>query len=63
MHKHKNCLFRSPKVAEEADNDCDMPEIVRKGDDTDIESFERDEKQMEEEAARVSKQKINIFFK
>lgn len=24
------------------------------GDDTDIESFERDEKQMEEEAARVS---------
>lgn len=31
-----------------------MPEVVRKGDDTDMESFERDEKQMEEEAARVS---------
>lgn len=30
-----------------------MPEILRHDDDTDIESFEREEKRMEEEAAKV----------
>lgn len=49
-----DCIdFRSPKVAEETDNDCDMPEVNRQDDDTDIESFEREEKRMEEEAAKV----------
>lgn len=46
-------IFRSPKVVEEPDNDCDMPEITRHDDDTDIESFEREEQRMEEEAAKV----------
>lgn len=45
---------RVPKSAQEVDIDCDMPEIFKRDDDTDIESFEREEKRMEEEAARVS---------
>lgn len=36
------------------DIDCDMAEVqVSKDDDTDLESFERDEQRMEEEAAQV----------
>lgn len=31
-----------------------MPEVHKRDDDTDLESFEREEKRMEEEAARVS---------
>lgn len=34
--------------------DCDMAEVqISKDDDTDLESFERDEQRMEEEAAQV----------
>lgn len=37
-----------------------MPEVVgHKDDDTDIESFEREEKRMEEEAAKVGKINVN----
>lgn len=42
-----------PKPEREKDNDCDMKELPRE-DDTDLESFERDEQIMEAEAARVS---------
>ncbi|XP_064211251.1 Ca(2+)/calmodulin-responsive adenylate cyclase isoform X3 [Tribolium castaneum] len=45
-------LDRAPKSAEEADVDCDMPEVHKRDDDTDLESFEREEQRMEEEAAR-----------
>ncbi|XP_064211255.1 Ca(2+)/calmodulin-responsive adenylate cyclase isoform X9 [Tribolium castaneum] len=45
-------LVRAPKSAEEADVDCDMPEVHKRDDDTDLESFEREEQRMEEEAAR-----------
>lgn len=45
--------FRSPKVTEETDNDCDMPEVTKQDDDTDIESFEREERRMEEEVEKV----------
>ncbi|XP_076265179.1 adenylate cyclase rutabaga isoform X5 [Rhynchophorus ferrugineus] len=45
-------LDRTPKPAEEPDVDCDMLEVHKRDDDTDIESFERDEKRMEEEAAQ-----------
>lgn len=41
-------------MVEDPDNDCEMPEMIRHDDDTDIESFEREEKRMEEEAAKVS---------
>lgn len=47
-------LARAPKSTEEVDIDCDMPEVQKRDDDTDLESFEREEKRMEEEAARVS---------
>lgn len=45
---------KRPSKNEEADNDCDMPEVQMRDDDTDLESFEREERRMEEEAARVS---------
>ncbi|KAK9747493.1 Adenylate cyclase, conserved domain [Popillia japonica] len=46
-------LDRLPKAdMENEDNDCDMPQVLGNDDDTDLESFERDEKRMEEEAAR-----------
>ncbi|KAI4461325.1 adenylate cyclase type 1 [Holotrichia oblita] len=46
-------LDRIPKAdMENEDNDCDMPQVLGNDDDTDLESFERDEKRMEEEAAR-----------
>ncbi|CAG9862342.1 unnamed protein product [Phyllotreta striolata] len=57
-------LDRCPRTAEEdeedgeeADLDCDMPEIRRHDDDTDLESFEREERQMEEEAAKEAEVK------
>ncbi|XP_018562676.1 Ca(2+)/calmodulin-responsive adenylate cyclase isoform X3 [Anoplophora glabripennis] len=50
-------LDRGPRCTEETDIDCDMPEVPRHDDDTDIESFERDEKRMEEEAAREAEVK------
>lgn len=46
-------ICRYPRNTEE-DLDCDMAEIQIKDDDTDLESFERDEQQMEEEAAKVN---------
>lgn len=49
------CFFcRTPRPAvEEVDIDCDMPEVKKQDDDTDLESFERNEREMEEEAAHV----------
>lgn len=41
------------RTNEETDVDCDMPEVQPRDDDTDLESFEREEKRMEEEAAKV----------
>jgi len=41
------------RTNEETDVDCDMPEVQPRDDDTDLESFEREEKRMEEEAAQV----------
>lgn len=41
------------RTNEEIDVDCDMPEVQPRDDDTDLESFEREEKRMEEEAAQV----------
>lgn len=38
---------------DDIDLDCDMPEIRRLDEDTDLESFEREERRMEEEAAKV----------
>lgn len=49
-------FLRRPSKNKEADNDCDMPEVQVGDDDTDLESFEREEQRMEEEAARVSSQ-------
>lgn len=46
-------IGRCPRNKEE-DVDCDMAEIQLKDDDTDLDSFERDEQQMEEEAAKVN---------
>lgn len=42
--------FRLPRDIED-DNDCDMLDV--RHDDTDIESFEREEERMEQEAAQV----------
>ncbi|XP_057653494.1 Ca(2+)/calmodulin-responsive adenylate cyclase isoform X4 [Diorhabda carinulata] len=50
-------LDRCPRTAEEEEDidlDCDMREIHRQDDDTDLESFEREERLMEEEAAKLS---------
>lgn len=49
------CFFcRTPRPAvEEVDIDCDMPEVKKQDDDTDLDSFERNEREMEEEAAHV----------
>lgn len=52
--------FRAPKTDRDIDNDCDMPELPRDEDHSDLESFEREEQRMEEEAARVSTTQ-NIF--
>ncbi|CAH1156233.1 unnamed protein product [Phaedon cochleariae] len=49
-------LDRCPRTVEE-DNDCDMAEVPPREDDTDVESFERDEKRMEEEAAQEAEVK------
>lgn len=46
-------FYRVPRLGGDVDNDCDMHELPR-DDDTDLESFEREEQRMEEEAARVS---------
>lgn len=51
------CFFicRTPRATvEEVDIDCDMLDVRKQDDDTDVESFERNEREMEEEAARVS---------
>lgn len=45
-------LDRIPMLDGDVDNDCDMPDEIQEGEDTDIESFERDERRMEAEAAR-----------
>ncbi|XP_066145642.1 adenylate cyclase type 1 isoform X2 [Euwallacea fornicatus] len=45
-------LDRVPRNSEETDVDCDMLEVQARDDDTDLESFEREEKRMEEEAAK-----------
>ncbi|KAH1009575.1 hypothetical protein HUJ04_001908 [Dendroctonus ponderosae] len=55
-------LDRAPRSTEEPDLDCDMPEARPHlaDDDTDLESFEREEKRLEEEAAqRLSKELVN----
>ncbi|XP_060529634.1 Ca(2+)/calmodulin-responsive adenylate cyclase-like isoform X1 [Cylas formicarius] len=46
--------YRTPRPREEPDLDCDMPEIQKREEDTDLESFEQDERRMEEEAAKPS---------
>ncbi|CAG9829765.1 unnamed protein product [Diabrotica balteata] len=50
---------RCPRTAEEEDIDldCDMPEVNRQDYDTDLESFEREERRMEEEAAKEAEVK------
>ncbi|XP_030753255.1 Ca(2+)/calmodulin-responsive adenylate cyclase-like isoform X5 [Sitophilus oryzae] len=50
-------LDRTPKSNEEPDVDCDMLEVQKRDDDTDVESFERDEKRMEEEVAQEAEVK------
>ncbi|CAH1122560.1 unnamed protein product [Ceutorhynchus assimilis] len=50
-------LDRAPRNAEEVDVDCDMPEVQARDDDTDLESFEREEKRMEEETAKEAEVK------
>ncbi|KAF5272245.1 hypothetical protein FQA39_LY01327 [Lamprigera yunnana] len=45
-------LDRNQKIDGEVDNDCDMHDERTECEDTDVESFERDEKEMEEEAAQ-----------
>nr|CAI5867448.1 unnamed protein product [Callosobruchus analis] len=48
---------RGPRTTDE-DNDCDMPEVGHHADDTyDLESFEKDEQRMEEEAAQEAEVK------
>ncbi|KAJ8934999.1 hypothetical protein NQ314_013071 [Rhamnusium bicolor] len=56
-------ISRGPRSTEEPDVDCDMPEVQRHDDDTDdLESFEREEKRMEEEAAHaVDKELVNCY--
>ncbi|VEN57729.1 unnamed protein product [Callosobruchus maculatus] len=50
-------LDRGPRTTDE-DNDCDMPEVGHHADDTDdLESFEKDEQRMEEEAAQEAEVK------
>nr|CAH7767810.1 unnamed protein product [Callosobruchus chinensis] len=50
-------LVRGPRTTDE-DNDCDMPEVGHHADDTDdLESFEKDEQRMEEEAAQEAEVK------
>lgn len=47
-------ISRCPRTTEE-DVDCDMTEVqMSKDDDTDLESFEREEQRLEEEAAEVT---------
>lgn len=46
-------MLRQAKTEGDADNDCDMPEVQMRDEDTDLESFEKEEQRMEEEAARV----------
>ncbi|KAL3268541.1 hypothetical protein HHI36_007649 [Cryptolaemus montrouzieri] len=51
-------LNRTPKSNQEPDLDCDMVNVNRVDDDTDdIESFEREEQRMEQEAAREAEVK------
>ncbi|XP_018324756.1 Ca(2+)/calmodulin-responsive adenylate cyclase isoform X3 [Agrilus planipennis] len=52
-------MDRSPKIEREPENDCDMLEYQynRDDDDTDLESFERDERQIEEEIAKENEMK------
>lgn len=45
---------RALESTDEVDHDCDIPAIHRLDDDTDLESFEQEERRLEEEAARVS---------
>ncbi|KAL1498283.1 hypothetical protein ABEB36_009104 [Hypothenemus hampei] len=50
-------LDRVTRNSQETDIDCDMTEIPIREDDTDVESFEREEKRMEEEAAQEAEVK------
>ncbi|XP_050314795.1 Ca(2+)/calmodulin-responsive adenylate cyclase isoform X2 [Anthonomus grandis grandis] len=52
-------LDRTPKAMEEPDVDCDMAEIPPQ-DDTDLESFEQEEKRLEEEASQEAEVKRRL---